>query len=36
MGESMTIARSSDKAVKDIAAIVDFCMALKPASARLG
>ncbi len=36
MGESLTIARSSDKAVKDIAAIVDFCMALKPASARLG
>jgi len=35
-GESMTIARPSDKAVKDIAAIVDFCMALKPASARQG
>jgi pilus assembly protein CpaE len=33
-GESLTMARPSDKAVKDIAAIVDFCMALKPASAR--
>jgi Flp pilus assembly CpaE family ATPase len=36
MGESMTMARPSDKAVKDIAAIADFCMALKPASARPG
>ena len=36
MGKSMTIARPSDKAVKDIAAIADFCMALKPVSARQG
>jgi pilus assembly protein CpaE len=34
MGESMSLARPSDKAVKDIAAIADFCMALKPVSAR--
>ena len=36
MGESMTMARPSDKAVKDIAAIVDFCLAMKPASASPG
>jgi Flp pilus assembly CpaE family ATPase len=35
-GESMTMARPSDKAVKDIAAIVDFCVALTPLSARQG
>jgi pilus assembly protein CpaE len=35
-GESLTMARPSDKAVKDIAAIADFCMALKPMSARQG
>jgi pilus assembly protein CpaE len=34
MGQSITIARPSDKAVKDIAAIVDFCMELKTVSAR--
>jgi pilus assembly protein CpaE len=34
MGQSMTIARRSNKAVKDIAAIADYCAALKPASAR--
>ena len=33
-GESLTMARPSDKAVKDIAAIADFCMALKPLLAR--
>ena len=36
MGESMTMARPSDKAVRDIAAIVDFCVAMKPASASPG
>jgi pilus assembly protein CpaE len=36
MGESLSIARPSDKAVKDIAAIANFCLALKPASARKG
>jgi pilus assembly protein CpaE len=35
-GESLTMARPSDKAVKDIAAIADFCMALKPLFARHG
>jgi pilus assembly protein CpaE len=35
-GESLTMARPSDKAVKDIAAITDFCMALKSVSARQG
>jgi pilus assembly protein CpaE len=35
-GESLTMARPSDRAVKDIAAIADFCMALRPLSARRG
>ena len=35
-GKSLTMARPSDKAVKDIAAIADFCMALKPLFARHG
>jgi pilus assembly protein CpaE len=35
-GESLTMARPSDKAVKDIAAIADFCVALKSVSARQG
>jgi pilus assembly protein CpaE len=35
-GESLTMAHPSDKAVKNIAAIADFCMALKPMSARQG
>lgn len=34
MGKSMSIARPSDRAVKDIAAIANFCLTLKPASAR--
>lgn len=34
MGEPMSIARPSDKAVKDVAAIVDFCANLKSAAAR--
>ncbi len=36
LGQSMTMTRPSNKAVKDIAAIADFCMALKPLSARQG
>jgi pilus assembly protein CpaE len=35
-GESLTKAYPSDKAVKDIAAITDFCVALKSVSARRG
>jgi pilus assembly protein CpaE len=35
-GESLTMARPSDKAVKDIAAITHFCMGLKSVSARQG
>jgi pilus assembly protein CpaE len=34
MGESITLARPSDKAVKDIAAIAHHCAALKPLAAR--
>jgi pilus assembly protein CpaE len=36
LGKSMTMAYPSDKAVKDIAKVVDFCMTLKPLSARQG
>jgi hypothetical protein len=32
LGTPMTIAYPSDKAVKDIAAIADYCMALKSAA----
>ena len=34
LGEAMTLARPSEKAVKDIAEIATFCMALKPLSVR--
>jgi len=33
LGSPMTLAYPSDKAVKDIAAIADYCVALKSAAA---
>lgn len=33
-GESITLSQPSDRTVKDIAAIADYCRSLKPASAR--
>jgi pilus assembly protein CpaE len=35
-GDSMTIVRPSEKAVKDISVIADFCMALKPVQSGRG